>query len=186
MEDTMDYITRRKIIESYNMNELAQICKPNKDYYLLYAREKYDKNRCELVNIFNADDIDKMNKIVIPYGWILIESNMKNIIDYITEYGDKNLTYLIYKYRNCQICLRNLLIDRNRQWRIVNNLCVDIKPGYLTPTNCIGDGDVSLVFEKYIYDEMKGRWKTTNYRTLQEKLVDGVKKVQQEFTPYIK
>ena len=97
MEDTIDYVTRSKIIESYNMSELAQICKPNKDYYLLYAREKYDKNRCELVNIFNADDIDKMNKIVIPYGWILIESNMKNIIDYITEYGDKNLTYLIYK-----------------------------------------------------------------------------------------
>jgi hypothetical protein len=177
----MDHITRSKIVESYNMSELNKICKPNKDYYLLYARGKYDEKRCKLVNMFNADDINKINKTVIPYGWILIESNMKNIIDYITEYGDKKLTYLIYKYRNCRICLRHLLIDRNRQWRIARNLCVDIKPGYLTPTNCIGPGDVSLVFEKYIYDENKGKWKTTNYRTLQEKLIDNVTKIQQDF-----
>jgi hypothetical protein len=72
-----------------------QISKLNKPIYQLYEQNRcYGDQHCHEL-------IDK-NKYIMESG------NMKDLILFINENGDKKKSYVIYKYTNNTLCLRNL------------------------------------------------------------------------------
>ena len=153
--------TKSQIINSYSLPNWKNYCKINTDYYVLFSRQKFTKEEAK------ADVTNKTNNTVFEYRWITIEDNFENMYDFIRKNGDINLTYLVYKYRNGEIVLRNLGA----------NICKYRKPqrNYIW---CYGD--TTFVWEKIVYNDDKNgllpisellernyRIKTLNQQTLQ-------------------
>jgi hypothetical protein len=82
---------------------------------------------------------------------------MKDLILFINENGDKKKSYVIYKYTNNTLCLRNLGQFKNVKKNTYGIYNMDFD-----------NGDTTYTWARLFYDEINNKWKETNFRYEEE------------------
>jgi hypothetical protein len=83
--------------------------------------------------------------------------NMKDLILFINENGDKKKSYVIYKYTNNTLCLRNLGQFKNVKKNTYGIYNMDFD-----------NGDTTYTWARLFYDAVNNKWKETNFRYEEE------------------
>lgn len=98
---------------------------------------------------------DKVRMQTIQPEWVMESRNMQDLVQHIKSSTETNKTYCIEKY-----------IDGDKRWRHLT-VCTNPRNEFCRAQDFGGSfasGDITTVWEKYIWSATTNKWRVSNYR----------------------